>query len=587
MKPVLYDELEKTFESNGLGILNDAIKSPVTEELNGQFELMMQYPITGIHYEEIALRRIILAKPDPVRSPQPFRIYRISKPINGIVTVYARHIAYDLLGIPVSPFTVSGVQSTLQNLKTKAITHCPFSFSTDKQTSAKMTVGVPKTIWSLLGGSEGSVLDVYRGEWEFDRFDVRLWNHRGTDRGVTIRYGKNLTDLEQDENCANCYTGVCPYWTSYDGDTVMLPEKIVKAPGTYTYERILPLDLSCEWNDRPTESQLKTRAERYIRDNSIGIPKVSLKVKFVSLDQTDEYKDLVLLERVLLGDTVSVSFAKLGVDAMSRVVKTQYDPITERYIQIYLGSVKSNIADTIVHQQQQIEQTPSMTDLEKAKAAATAWLTNGRGYKVERRDEHGNTVDTLYLDKPDINQAVNVLRVGQSGIGFSRSGVNGPYVSAWTLDGKFNAGFIQTGELNANLIKTGVIESIDGSVKMDLSNGQVVVDTRIEGKEGRFVVDSLGINGYGYDIISESYYHSLIIDPGGRKRVQVPEPTLISSKDAPGGLRVCGGAGPLWLGDPSSVVDISGKIRLDGKLISWRENSDGTYSLVGTIGNIK
>ncbi len=466
MKPILYDESEKSFDSNGIGILSDAMKCIVTEEQNGPFELMMTYPISGIHYGDIAQRRILLAKPDPVRKTQPFRIYRITRPINGIVTVYARHIAYDLMGVLVNPFKATGVQLALQALKSNAITPCPFSFFTDKSTTANMSVRVPKSIWSMLGGSEGSVLDVYRGEWEFDRFLVRLWNHRGTDRGVTIRYGKNLTSLEQDENCANCYTGVCPYWTSYEGDTAMLPDRIVKAPGTYTYERVMPLDLSQEWDKKPTEEQLRTRAERYIKDNDIGVPKVSLKVEFVPLDQTDEYKGLALLERVLIGDTVAVSFDKIGVDAKARVVKIQYDSILERYVRLYLGSVKANITDTIVHQQHQIEKAPTMTDIEKAQAAATAWLTNGKGYKVERRDDNGNTIDTLYLDTPDINTAVNVLRIGQSGIGFSHSGVNGPYVYAFTLDGHFNADVIDTGTLKAALIKLlGAFEVYGDGVK--------------------------------------------------------------------------------------------------------------------------
>lgn len=473
MRPILYNATETAFDSNGIGILRDAVSAPVYQELNGQYEMTLRYPVMGIHFKDIAMRTIIMAEPDPVTEAQPFRVYRITKPMAGVVTVYARHLVYDLMGVPVLPFSATGVQQALQALKSNALTDCPFTFFSDKSTGSTMAVAAPKPIWALLGGSAGSVLDVFGGEYEFDHYNVHLWNRRGADRGVVIRYGKNLTSLEQDENCANCYTGVYPYWVNTEGQRVELPEKVIDAPGSYSYVRILVLDLSQEWTETPTEEQLRARAERYIADNSIGIPDVSLKVEFVPLEQTEEYKDMALLERVLLGDTVTVFFPDMGVDATARVVAVDYDPILERYNSVTLGSVKANLADTIVQQQQQIQQAPTMTDLQKAQKAATSWLTNGKGYKVERRDAAGNTIDTLYMDTPDMNTAVNVLRVGQSGIGFSHSGVNGPYLSAWTIDGQFNADFITATSLAAALLRVGVIQSKDGRVKIDLTNGLI------------------------------------------------------------------------------------------------------------------
>lgn len=453
MNPILYGASETSFDSNGIGILSDAILCDVYQELNGQYELEMQYPVTGLHFSSIANERILLAKVDPVSELQPFRIYRITKPMHGVVTVYARHIAYDMRGITVSPFTAQNCPAALQGMKINAATDCPFEFWTDKETAADMTVAVPKTIWSQLGGSAGSVLDVYGGEYEFDRFTVKLHNRRGADRGVSIRYGKNLTSLEQDENCANVYTGVHPYWLGSDGTLVQLPEKILHAEGNYPKVRNKPLDLSRDFETQPTEEQLRTRAQKYMKDNDIGVPDVSWKVEFVQLEQTEEYKGMALLERVLLGDTVSVEFAEMGVSASARAVAGRYDSLQERWKNVYLGSVRANIADTIVQQQQQIQQAPTKTDLERAKEAATAWLTNGKGYKVERRDADGKVIDTLYMDTPDINTAVNILRIGQSGIGFSHTGVNGPYLSAWTIDGHFCADFMTTGTLNAALVK--------------------------------------------------------------------------------------------------------------------------------------
>lgn len=375
LNPILYPVGETAFDTNGIGILGDAILVDVIEQLNGQYELEMQYPVTGLHFSSIARDCILLAKPNPVTDPQPFSIYRITKPMSGIITVYARHIAYDLMGITVAPFASQSCATALQDLKNNATTACPFDFWTDKSTVATMTVSVPKSIWAQLGGSSGSVLDVYGGEYEFDRYNVKLHNRRGADRGVSIRYGKNLTSLEQDENCANVYTGVHPYWTNLEGALVQLPEKILHAEGNFAKTKIKPLDLSLEFETQPTEGQLRTRAQKYMLDNDIGTPTVSWKVEFVQLEQTEEYKGKALLERVLLGDTVSVAFTEMGVSASARAVSMRYDSLQGRYKSVSLGSVRSNIADTIAKQQQEIAQKPTVSLVEEIALAEAKTLT--------------------------------------------------------------------------------------------------------------------------------------------------------------------------------------------------------------------
>ena len=305
-KPILYSSQETRFTDNGLGILSDAVSCVVTEERNGAFELEMQYPADGLRYKDIKLRSLILAKPNPTANPQPFRVYRISKPMLGIVTVYAEHISYDLSGIPVSPFEAGSTAQAMAKLQASSAVENPFTFWTDKSTAASMKVAAPASIRSLLGGREGSVLDVYGGEYAFDRYTVRLYEQRGENRGVSIRYGKNLTDLQQEENCANVYTGAYPYWSGSEGQLVQLPEKILPAEGTYGFTRILALDLSSDFEEEPTMDQLRARARSYMKNNRIGVPDVSLSVSFVQLEQTEEYKDLALLEQVNLCDTVNV-----------------------------------------------------------------------------------------------------------------------------------------------------------------------------------------------------------------------------------------------------------------------------------------
>lgn len=347
MMPILYDQNETQFRTNGLGILTEATACTIEHAINGVYDLELKYPMVGRLYSKIQNRCIVLAKPGPDALPQPFRIYRRSKPLRGIVTYYAHHLAYDLMGIPVLPFTAANVSAAMQALRSNAAVPCPFTFFTDKATTATMKITAPRAIWAALGGQEGSALDVYGGEYEFDRYSVRLRSRLGQDRGVQIRYGKNLATLEQDENCDSTYTGVCPYWANADGDLVQLPEKVLAAPGTYDHVRILTLDLSQEFEEAPSVAQLRSRAQRYMTDNAIGVPKVSLEVSFVPLAQTVEYRDRAPLEQVDLGDSVTVIFPRLGVNAKSRVIRICFDALRNRYSSIQLGSMKSRLPGTI------------------------------------------------------------------------------------------------------------------------------------------------------------------------------------------------------------------------------------------------
>ncbi len=458
---VLFESSATQFTTNGLGNLPDAISCTVVEERNGEFELEMEYPITGKRYDELSLRRIIVAKPNPYADPQPFRIYSMTKPINGIVTVNAEHISYDLSGYPAAPFTADSVVDAFVNMKNASPVGCPFTFITDKTTLASMSVMKPSSMRSLLGGVEGSILDVYGGEYEFDKFTVRLWNNRGSNRGVSIRYGKNLTDLKQEESCSSVYTGVYPFWYSEQDGLVQLSEKVLNAEGTYNFTRIYPLDLSQEWQDKPTEAQLRSRATTYMTANRIGIPKVSLTVSFIQLAQSEEYKNYSLLEEVHLCDTVNVEFPELNVSATAKCISTTYDVLTGKYAEIELGDTKSNLASTISEQTQAIEKTPTKTFMEQAIENATQLITGGLGgYVVMRSSSGGQFPDEILIMNTDsIETATKVWRWNKNGLGYSDTGYNGPYATAITADGQIVADFIAAGTLNGALIEAGTVSA--------------------------------------------------------------------------------------------------------------------------------
>lgn len=515
---LLYPSIETEFQNNGLGALPDAISCTVTEERNGMYELEMQYPVSGSHYGEIANRAILFCKPDPYRDPQPFRIYRILKPISGRVTVYAQHISYDLSGVTVSPFSAGSCAGALDGLKANAVpVDMPFSFWTDKSTSGNFSVEAPSSLRSLLGGTEGSILDVYGGEYEFDRWTIKLWNQRGKDSGVTIRYGKNLTDLQQDENISNMATGIYPYWKGSDGTLVEVPGKVVNAPGTYDFTRIIPVDFTTDFQEQPTSEQLQERAETYVESNNIGVPTVSISVSFQPLEQTEEYKNIALLERVNLCDTVTVEYPALGVSATAKCVKTVYDVLKGRYTSVELGEARTNIADTIAGQQQQIEKLPESSAFQEAVSNATGWITGNRGGYVVIRDSNGDRQpdEILIMDTPDIQTAQKVWRWNNSGLGYSSTGYNGPYTTAITQDGAIVASFITAGILNASIIQAGILKSQNGKSQFDLVSGdcQLVGNFTVEGTfqggyPGKITVNAGGITFFRNGYHRGSFYQS-------------------------------------------------------------------------------
>lgn len=479
MKPILYESTRTQFNDNGIGILSDAVSCFVTEERNGRFELVLNYPVDGIHYKEIKQRSIIAAKAHADGNIQPFRVYRITKPLNGTVSVYAEHISYDLSGVAVSPFTAGSAAAALQGIKTNSVIENPFEFWTDKSTVAQMSIKTPASARAVLGGVAGSVLDTYGGEYEWDGYTVKLHNERGQNRGVSIRYGKNLVDLEQEENCAAVYTAVVPFWADSEGNSTMLTEKIVRVSGTFDFERVLTLDLSNEFDAQPTQEELRSRAQSYIKNNNIGVPKISLTVSFVPLEQTEEYKNKAFLEKVLLCDTVNVVFEKLGVSATAKVVKTVFDVLLNRYKTVELGDTQSNLADTLVKQDQAIKEAPkkAMSMVAQAAENATQLITGNRGGYVVIHSSTGQSQpdEILIMDKPTIEEAVKVWRWNNSGLGYSETGYSGTYTTAWTIDGAFNADFITAGTMSANLVKSGLLQSLNNVTTFDMDDGKITI----------------------------------------------------------------------------------------------------------------
>lgn len=269
MIPILYSGSETDFTSNGICRLTDIVSGVVTEERNGIYECEFKYPITGEHYFDIQEGCIIACWHDDTHTIQPFEIYGRSAPLNDLVTFYAHHISYRLGKICLKPMSSKSCLEAFSKFQTGTINSNPFTFWTDKSVEADFKMGVPISAKEALGGIEGSILDIYGpGEYEWDKFMVKFHSNRGQDRGVSIRYGKNLTKLKHDTDHSEMYNAVAPYWKSTDSDgndiLVTLPEwyitnfpvdvagrnllPMTKTNGTWPkHRRYSSSDLTLEW----------------------------------------------------------------------------------------------------------------------------------------------------------------------------------------------------------------------------------------------------------------------------------------------------------------------------------------------------
>ena len=523
--PILYSPFEKTFVSNGVGRLSECTSCIVTEERNGIYECEFVYPCSGKFYEQLIRQNgIIGVIHDDDHDIQPFEIYRHSDPIDGMVTFNAHHISYRLSNVLVKPFTADSCADAMDGLLANSITENDFTFWTDKSVSATFDLQRTAAVRELLCGQEGSILDVYgKGEYEFDGFTVKLYVNRGLNRGVTIRYGKNMVDFEHTYDESTAFNAIAPYWKNADGsEFVTLPEGMVANTGgvirEYPWEytengeyitddnatvidfrpfilKALPLDMSSYWQEAPTVEELRTAAMNYLTNNQPWIPADNIKVDFVELWQTPEYENVAALQRVKLCDEVAVYYPELLVtNASVKVIKVVYNVLTEQYDSMELGEAKTGIIDFITAPMEQYvtnEIANERSFTQEAIDAANKLITGGLGgYVVMGLNADGQPQEILIMDTDSVDTAVHVIRMNKNGIGFSTTGYEGPFTSAWTINGAFNADFITSGTMQANRIHGGTL-TIGG---LNNQAGVLVVRDGSNNEVGRWNNNGITIN---------------------------------------------------------------------------------------------
>lgn len=392
--PRLFDgtasDMDAFADALGRGVLSDATSCTVTEQLNGEYELELTYPIDGQHFELIGTGKIIAARPyRNAPRVQPFRIYAESRPLNGEVTFYARHISYDALGVPVRPFVAASAAAALVTLTQSVVIQCPFTFATNIESAGNFALERPAKLQSvLLGTGEGSLTAAYGGELVRDGYSIQLLQRRGADRGARIVYGRNLIDLTQEKSIEEMYDAVYPYYvnsSTEDGQQAGVTELadalvLISAESAAEAKNVYMLDLSNDFDETPTAEQMQQATARYIEKNGLDKPKVTLSVKYVDLSRTQEYADMVNLDHIELGDTVTVQYARLGVDVKARVTALTYDVLRDEYESLTVGDAQENLSGIIAQN--------------KADSAGTASSLRKLGIKADEAARYA----TDYLD---------------------------------------------------------------------------------------------------------------------------------------------------------------------------------------------
>lgn len=476
MIPGLYKSIETNFSHNGLGLLKDVISCSIEEVGNGYYELELTYPVGSFLYGEIKGQRIIKAKANDRYDYQLFRIYYISKPLRGQITVKAEHISYKLKDNFVKYLSFSGnCGGALNALNSNAAFVTGFNFNSDITTTAKLNIERTNLFTAILG-SKDSVLSKYGGNIVRDNFNFYIKANGGLDKNVLIAFKKNMTGFTCEEDWSNCITRIYPY-AIVDDETITLSEEYIDSPyiNNYPNPKILDVDFSSffEEDEEINEDSLREKASTYFEDTKCDIPTLNYNVEFVALSKTEEYKHMGLTEDIGMYDTVIIRHEIYGLDTKVKVIKAKYDSISEKYIKIELGQPKANLASLFSDVDKNIKEatkdkvTTGFLD-KSIKELSDAITGNDGGYI--RLNPPENPSELLVLDNENINLAQTVWRWNMSGWGVSTTGYNGSFYGM-TKNGKLVIDEVSANKFNAAMIRAGLLQSLNGITWINLDDG--------------------------------------------------------------------------------------------------------------------
>lgn len=464
----LYKKTETRFVDNGLGdITNDVINPKISWMDNGMFSLSFQY-LTSSNMAAFLTGQMLIKAPTP-DGPQIFRICQIN-PNMGMLEITAYHLFYDLLDNLIEDTFIqnqSGAGAIVQ-LGDHTQYKTNFRFYSDIQTIANSRMVRLNPVTALLDpGQDNSFVNRWGGHIHRDNYTISMLAKLGNDHGVEIRHKKNLTGYNASIDWNAVVTRLMP--KGFDG--LLLPEKYVDSPriGDYTHPKIsiveypniiaIKEDGFSQEEAVPLEEAyklLREAAQREFDDNRFDYPIATYNVNFIELGTTEEYKDLRALERINPGDTITVIHEEDNINIKAEMIKYEYDPIRETYTSIELGNYKESFTN-LKNEIKDINNNLIGMEagfLDKAKQVATDLINSGFGGYVRVYPDR-----ILIMDTDDEKTARRVWQWNLNGFGYSKTGINGPYGLAMTMDGSIVADFINVGILNASLIKTGVLDA--------------------------------------------------------------------------------------------------------------------------------
>lgn len=477
-----------------VAFLKDAIKCEVTEARNGIYELVLEYPVSGKYFKDIAVEKYIKAKPNIKGKFQLFRIYSVSKPILGTVTVNGEHISYKLSHYPIKTLAPSKTTAfaAIDRVLSAANENIngPHKFSADFCNITTVTQFGAElcSARAALGGIRGSVLDCFGGEYEFDNFKVKLHKSRGVNKGVSIRYGKNMTDMKLTLSVENSYTGIFPYFTDNDKTTTLTEGTIHVDNHSGIDERILTMDFTSYFDDgeEKNETTLRAHVLEYLENNDINAVDGSMTVSMIDLSKSAHSGYVTVLETVSLCDTVKVINTLMDVSVTMKVVKTVYDAIGEKYVSLELGTPSSNFADVIKQTQRTADealkrasQVPDTSALEQKFQDdlddATKKITGASGGHIVLNPSKNPQEFLVLCDSDKLETAKKLYRFNSAGLAYSPNGYNGPYTAAYLGDdGKLIINNVTARSISASLIKAGTITSETGDLLINLDDSQII-----------------------------------------------------------------------------------------------------------------
>lgn len=452
----LYERNENNFQHNGIGILKDVISCTCSEVLNGKYDLEFDYPMGGAFIESIVEENIVKA---PVGNPsgedQLFRIKMISKQFKRI-KVYATHIFYDLSDNfleDVSPKDKSG-DGAIKWLQARTVYANDFVVSSDITKIATARY-VRRNFVDALLGSDNSFINTWGGELYRNNKSFAINKNKGLNRGVQIRYGKNMKEITWDIDITGIVTRIYP--VGFDG--LMLPEKYIDSPliNNYINPKIQKMEFTeiqiDEENGITEEMALEQLRNITNEQYELGIdkPTMTIQIDFLELSKTDEYKQKYSsMEKIYLGDYIEAIVPHLNLKESMKVVATKYDVLAQKYVEFELSNSNKKEKNFINNTKQLIQKLEKIDNnvLDGARKNVTNLIVNALGGNVYKTRN-----ELFIMDSENPSEAKKVWRWNINGLGYSSTGIGGPYGIAITADGQIVADYITTGKLNSNLIE--------------------------------------------------------------------------------------------------------------------------------------